>query len=120
MNNSGQHVEIWNQCLDMFKKNITPQAFKTWFLPIKPVKFLNNVLTIQVPNKFFFEWLEEHYVEILKAAITKEIGPSARLEYNILVDQQNHSLLKNQTNHAGEETAAAVQVMNPFVIPGLK
>lgn len=120
MNNTGQHVEIWNQCLEMFRKNITPQAFKTWFTPIKPVKFLNNVLTIQVPNKFFFEWLEEHYVDILKAAITKEIGPTARLEYNILVDQQKTGNHLNSTSSQAEEATNATQVMNPFVIPGLK
>ncbi|MFZ1705809.1 MAG: chromosomal replication initiator protein DnaA [Saprospiraceae bacterium] len=120
MNNSGQHIEIWKNCLDMFKKNIAPQAFKTWFLPIKPVKLLDNVLTIQVPNKFFFEWLEEHYIEILKTAITKEIGASARLEYNILVDSQNGQSTKNSINKVTSENFDGPPILNPFVIPGLK
>lgn len=120
MNNSGHHVEIWNNCLEMFKKNITPQAFKTWFLPIKPVKIHNNVLTIQVPNKFFFEWLEEHYVEILKAAITKEIGHTARLEYNILIDNQGINLSKKSSGHPEIDKQGMPHGLNPFVIPGLK
>ena len=120
MNNTGQHIEIWDQCLEIFKKNIAPQAFKTWFLPVKPVKFHNSVLTIQVPNKFFFEWLEEHYVAVIKAAITKVIGISARLEYNILVNQQNPQQNPNSSANTDYSTKESQTIPNPFVIPGLK
>ena len=29
------------------------------------------LLSIQVPSKFFYEWLEEHYVKILKVSLNK-------------------------------------------------
>ena len=54
---------VWNNCLAFIKDNIQPQAFNTWFEPIVPVKLSEDVLSIQVPSKFFYEWLEEHYVE---------------------------------------------------------
>ena len=38
----------WNNCLTVIKDNVSIQAFKTWFEPIKPVKLKSNVLTIQV------------------------------------------------------------------------
>ena len=68
---------VWNKCLSFIKDNIQPQAFKTWFEPIIPVKLTGNVLSIQVPSKFFYEWLEEHYVKILRLALTKELGLEA-------------------------------------------
>ncbi|HMP29909.1 MAG TPA: DnaA N-terminal domain-containing protein, partial [Saprospiraceae bacterium] len=48
---------IWNACLDIIQKNVNPQSFKTWFEPIKAIKYEEDVLTIQVPNKFFYEWI---------------------------------------------------------------
>ncbi|MBP6812293.1 MAG: chromosomal replication initiator protein DnaA, partial [Saprospiraceae bacterium] len=57
---------VWDDCLRTIKKSVSPQSFKTWFEPINPVQLDTEVLTIQVPNKFFFEWLEEHYVQLLK------------------------------------------------------
>ena len=54
---------VWNSCLAFIKDNITPQAYKTWFEPIKAVKLSEKALSIQVPSKFFYEWLEEHYVK---------------------------------------------------------
>ena len=43
---------IWKDCLSFIKDNIKPQAYKTWFEPIKPVKLSGEALTIQVPSKF--------------------------------------------------------------------
>ena len=44
---------VWTDCLSFIKDNIKPQAYKTWFEPIKPVKLSGEALTIQVPSKFF-------------------------------------------------------------------
>ena len=71
---------IWNACLKVIKDNIPLQAFKTWFDPIIPVKLENNILTIQVPSHFFYEWLEEHYITLLSKVIKKEIGNEGQLE----------------------------------------
>ena len=54
------HAKIWENCLNIIRDNVSAQSFKTWFEPIKPVKLAVNVLTIQVPSQFFYEWLEEH------------------------------------------------------------
>ena len=43
----------WENCLSFIKDNIPPQAYKTWFEPIKAVKLVGNALSIQVPSKFF-------------------------------------------------------------------
>jgi chromosomal replication initiator protein len=74
---------VWDDCLRTIKKSVSPQSFKTWFEPIKPVQLDTEVLTIQVPNKFFFEWLEEHYVQLLKKSIRQELGERGRLVYHI-------------------------------------
>ena len=62
---------VWDNCLQIIKDNVSLQSYKTWFEPIKAVKLKDKVLTIQVPSQFFYEWLEEHYVTILKKTIKK-------------------------------------------------
>ena len=84
---------VWSNCLDFIKDNIQPQAYKTWFEPIQAVKLTGNALSIQVPSKFFYEWLEEHYVKILKVALTKELGDDAKLVYVIEI---SHMKLSDQ------------------------
>ncbi len=80
---------VWSDCLRVIKENVAEQSFNTWFQPIVPLACSDDVLTIQVPSQFFYEWLEEHYVGVLKKAITQVLGPGARLEYSVIVDRGN-------------------------------
>lgn len=80
---------VWNNCLSVIRENVAEQSFKTWFEPIVPLRLVNSVLTIQVPSQFFYEWLEEHYVHLLRKAIDTELGTDGRLEYSIIVDKGN-------------------------------
>lgn len=111
------HELIWTNCLQTIQKNVNPQSYKTWFIPIKPVKLEDSALTIQVPNRFFYEWLEEHYVGLLKMTIKQELGNQGKLEYQILRRNGKPGISKPEMS-----TTSPVDEMpvNPFVIPGLK
>jgi len=79
--------QVWSSCLETIKEKINPLAFKTWFLPIKPVCFSGNELTIEVPSQFFYEWIEENYSSYLKQTLKDVIGPDAKLMYSIVMDK---------------------------------
>lgn len=80
---------VWNNCLHLIRENIGEQSYNTWFAPIVPQSLENKVLTIQVPSQFFYEWLEENYVHLLKQAIGNELGPLGKLQYSVIVDKGN-------------------------------
>lgn len=130
----GKNAElVWGNCLEFIKDNIQEQAFKTWFTPIKAVKLQSSALTIQVPSKFFYEWLEEHYIQLLKVALQKELGKDAKLVYSIVMDQKysgkdpytvripssNREKVKLQEVDAPMPIDSK-KVKNPFIIPGLQ
>ncbi|MGB1307653.1 MAG: chromosomal replication initiator protein DnaA [Oceanihabitans sp.] len=124
---------VWNNCLNFIKDNIQPQAYKTWFEPILAVKLSNNALSIQVPSKFFYEWLEEHYVKILKVALTKELGETAKLVY-IIKMENTYGNKQPFTERIPSSNRTAVkaqdvdiplnnknpELRNPFIIPGIR
>ena len=125
--------KVWNNCLIFIKDNIQQQAFKTWFEPIIPLKISENSLSIQVPSKFFYEWLEEHYVKILKVALTRELGDEARLIYIIKMENTFGNKIpftesipsSNQSGVNAQQVDAPLQAFsselkNPFVIPGIR
>src|SRR5678809_482039 len=124
--------KIWTSCLKIIKDIVEWQHFKTWFEPIKPISIKNNILVIQVPSQFFFEYLEEHYVNLLAKTLKRELGKEARLEYRIMVDSGNgtNKPLTVDVTGQGYKTYSNNEmdfpliitnpVKNPFVIPGLK
>lgn len=127
------HQQIWNNCLRVFKDNLESSTYKTFFEPIRPIGIKQNILTIQVPSSFFYEFLEEHYIDLLKKTLRKELGPDAKLEYSIPVGN-----LSNSNNNTNRDTVfpsgnghqnlinkpvqmpVDVSIRNPFIIPGLK
>lgn len=124
---------VWNNCLNFIKDNIQPQAYKTWFEPIVAVKLEGHALSIQVPSKFFYEWLEEHYVKILKVALTKELGEQAKLVYIIKMENTYGNKVpftekipsSNRSAVKAQEVDIPLQnknpeLKNPFVIPGIR
>lgn len=80
---------VWNDCLEVIRINVEDENFNTWFKPINPLRVEGDVLTIQVPSQFFYEWLEDNYVSVLKKAIHTVLGPAGRLEYSVVVDSGN-------------------------------
>jgi len=116
------HVQVWQKCLVRIKERVNAQSFKTWFEPIRPLRLEGSILTIQVPNKFFYEWLEEHYVAILKETIQVEIGANAQLEY-LIPKKTNIPRTPSFKKKDLESNVANVKgnkIKNPFVIPGIQ
>ena len=102
-------------------------------MPIVPVKVELDVLSIQVPSLFFYEYLEEQYIDLLSKTLRKELGPKAKLEYSVVMDNthldnkqpytlniptSNKGDLRNRPFNVGNQEKPTV--CNPFVIPGIK
>ena len=125
--------EIWNECLAMIRENVPPQAYSTWFEPIKPVDFKNGLLTIQVPSDFFYEFLETHYIKVIKTTIRKVLGPEGKLEYSIMMDNnvnkpvvvKQPSVDRTNTKNPPKQIQIDFEnteskILNPFALPGIK
>ena len=126
------HETIWKKCLQIIKDNVSTQSFKTWFEPIKPVKLEEKILTIEVPSQFFYEWLEEHYITLLRKIIRNQLGNDGRLEYSIVIENavadskpytvkipaKANSDLRNSPFTMPVSVDKTIR--NPFIIPGLK
>lgn len=126
------HVKVWDNCLKIIKDNVTEQNYKTWFEPIKSIKLENNILTIEVPSQFVYEYLEEHYITLLRKIIKHELGREGKLEYSIVMENnagnnkpytvkfpgKNANSLKNPSLMAPLNLNSTIK--NPFIIPGLK
>lgn len=74
---------IWKQCLSVIKQEINIQSYKTWFEPIKPVRIDAHELVVMVPSQFFYEWIESHFLAVIKKATGQVLGTQFTLSYQI-------------------------------------
>jgi len=87
---------VWKECLKVIKDNVTLMTYNTWFLPIKPLELGDNILKVQLPSQFFWEWIDEHFNTLISRTIHQVLGPDAKLAYiiNEETDSSSHFISK--------------------------
>ena len=131
--NEAEHA--WDKCLSIIKDNVNWRTYQTWFEPIKAVTLTENILTLQVPSQFFYEWLEEHFVELLGKTIKRILGKEGRLEYRIMMENSanrnpasinmpgsTHTRPSKENNYVDMPLKwdDPHNIKTPYAIPGLK
>lgn len=71
---------IWKSCLDSVGEHISPQHFSTWFRPIRVTGGGEATLELEVPNRFFLEWIKEHYQPLIKEILRQQTS----VDYDLL------------------------------------
>lgn len=95
---------VWLKALDYIKKDIgNDQTFNIWFKPIKFASVEEDKITLEVPNKFFKDWLLR-YMKTLSSGIEKASGKPLKIDF-VLNDAGDEEILKkNKTEVEKKET----------------
>lgn len=102
-------ANLWNKCLNVIKDNVSDITYQTWFSPITPLSLDENVFTIQVPSQFFYEYLEDKFVDLLRMTLHREIGPNTILNYRIIVENTSNT----HVDYRGETKSLSVEKITP-------
>ncbi len=83
--------DLWPKALLNIKQELSEQSFRTWIEPAKFHKFEDGKLTLEVPDKFYGDWLKDHYREIICGAVHEVIGIKPEIHYVV----SDHSFKPN-------------------------
>ncbi|MBD3309178.1 chromosomal replication initiator protein DnaA [candidate division KSB3 bacterium] len=86
---------IWDNVREHIRTRMNPSSFDTWFAPTTQIDFQQNMLRIAVPDKYFVNWLEEHYMstilDILQALTGTEVTITFVIDENLARAQVERS-----------------------------
>lgn len=110
------HIQLWQQCLNLFKDNLSPELFSAWFEPVTSISFENNQLTVRVPSPFFVEQLEERFIRLMSHVLPKVYGPKVKLFYhfNQVNDDPTTGITYGSANPSAEVAPKIGATSNPF------
>ena len=75
--------EIWDKSLSIIEEKVGSNLFELWFRPIKPLQIKEQQVTLEVPNRFFKEWIEDYYPILVNEVLEKLLGHPVTLKYKI-------------------------------------
>jgi chromosomal replication initiator protein len=104
---------VWKNCLTRIKENVTLMTYNTWFLPIRPVSFNDNNLKVQLPNQFFWEWIDEHFSTIVKKTVFDVLGENGKLSYIIADEREQKEEYVKQSSVSQATNVKIIETKRP-------
>lgn len=123
---------LWQECLNVFRDNLNIETYRSWFEPIKPISYDDEKLTLMLPSPFFYEYLEENFIDLIKKTLRKVFGPKIKLDYKITINSSstqknlNKSTMTIPGNLVSTPENNPITIVksnvpyNPFLIPGIQ
>lgn len=83
---------MWEKALSFIRQNVTKQTYSTWFAPIVFLQFdsAKKAVYLKLPSHYFYEYLEEHFVDLLSKALGQYFCPDIHLYYSVVTDKEHH------------------------------
>jgi len=93
-------LTVWQIISENLEARLPRQSFLTWFKPIQPISFNDCELTLGVPSRFYFEWIESHYQSLLDISAFEAIGDKIKIVYQVDPNLKKTSLLRQKANNS--------------------
>ncbi len=88
----------WNLTLNNLKEELSEKNFNTWIKPIEFDNFSDDKIRLKVPNKFYRDWLNEHYSEAILQKVKKHARTDClSLEFTLNESCENLTESSNYT-----------------------
>lgn len=65
---------VWERALKYIESRVSREDFDTWFAPTRLREIEGGTAKVEVPNKFFGQWLGEHHQSLLSQALAAAHG----------------------------------------------
>jgi len=93
-------AELWQEALAHLKDQLGKQNYETWIQPIVFVSRDKSCVYLNVPNKFFRDWLTEHYLTRLEEVLSK----TAQQKLTVSLDVKQEPQIKTiAEKHVGKD-----------------
>lgn len=73
----------WKNIKDLLKENLPSHAYNTWLEPIGFIGYTEGEIVLEVPNQFFYEWIDSHYKKQIIHTASSIVGKNISIKYTI-------------------------------------
>jgi chromosomal replication initiator protein len=108
--------DVWTSVLEAIQKDVGEQRFSLWFRNLRPVRLEGDTAVLGVPNLFVQEWLETHFLDVLRGCLAERLGRPATVKFVIdaaLFKQARDAELRAGAAIVEEGAAASAAAKEP-------
>lgn len=76
------HV-AWQRASDRLREELGQVGYETWIGPLNFVGVQGKTATIEAPNRFFRDWVNERYLPMLRQSLAAELGEAVEVKLTL-------------------------------------
>ena len=99
--------EAWTKAIEAIGAKVGSQTFDLWFSPLKFVQLQDQQVVLEVPNKFFKEWIEDHYPSIISETIKEFLDSEVSVKFRVFEKKEAPAIKKIETNRENRRAKLA-------------
>jgi chromosomal replication initiator protein len=73
--------ELWKNSLSKIEAKVGNSAAELWFRPIRLLQLKDQLATIDIPNRFFRDWIEDNYPDLISESVGSVLGLPVTISY---------------------------------------
>ena len=89
--------EAWSKTIEAIEGKVGSQTFDLWFRPLKLLRLQDEEIILEVPNKFFKEWIEDHYPGLISETVENIVKKPIPVKFEILKRREEKAIRKKET-----------------------
>ncbi|HVA79909.1 MAG TPA: chromosomal replication initiator protein DnaA [Candidatus Binataceae bacterium] len=74
---------LWRKANDRLREELGQVGFETWIGPLSFVGIQGRTVTIEAPNRFFRDWVNERYLPMLRKSLSDEAGEAVEVKLTL-------------------------------------
>ena len=97
---------LWQKAADRLRTEMGQVGYETWIGPLSFLGLHGKTATISAPNKFFRDWVNERYLEVLRQSLSAEAGET--LDVKLTLGERAREATQLQAAHNVAPAAPAI------------
>jgi chromosomal replication initiator protein len=107
---------VWERAADRMRDQLGQVGFETWIGPLNFVGVNGGTATIEAPNRFFKDWVNERYMPLLRQSLSAEVGQP--VDVKLTLGENGAVVIKNghgngYANGNGRHTSSSIMSPRP-------
>ena len=75
-------VQLWDSVLEAMRRRIGHQDVEIWLRNAHPLRLDDDVLWVEVANRYYADWVRGNYVDDLRSEVSSRLGRPVRLDFS--------------------------------------
>jgi chromosomal replication initiator protein len=82
---------VWQKATDRMRDELGPVGYETWIGPLNFLGLQNGLATVEAPNRFFRDWVNDRYHDLMCKSLAAEVGDQVDVKLTVGKEINGHS-----------------------------